>query len=328
MTGPPVYVRRFDRVTRALHVLSMHANGLPLVQLALSLDTDPDALREELRVYYAADMPLRYYPRISRPSTIRFHDADGIDAPPDEAEYVSAIPHSTAEVGADYVTVDELARVYRAGQDLLAVEPDNGDLDDALDSLMATALQGIGTRRSTWLAELVATVGQALRSNRKVRVRYARAWQPGIREHVIWPYRLTKTRRGWELDAGLDDDRTGTFLLSGLRDVLVLEETFRRPVDVDERITANRRVVVVDIAVPQDARWVVERFAESVEVVNETDDEIRMRAHLLEPVRERLALLQVVAGPSTFVYTPTPLRDVGTALAHRLLEHHRNSDGG
>ncbi|WP_129664690.1 hypothetical protein [Phytoactinopolyspora endophytica] len=33
------------------------------------------------------------------------------------------------------------------------------------------------------------------------------------------PFRLTTRRRGWELDAGLDDDRTGTFLLSGIRDV-------------------------------------------------------------------------------------------------------------
>ncbi|WP_222851009.1 WYL domain-containing protein [Phytoactinopolyspora mesophila] len=323
MTRPPVYVRRFDRVTRALNVLAMHANGLPLNQLAQALDTDPEALREELRVFFAADMPLRYYARISRPTTIRFHDADGDDAPPEHAEYVSAIPHSAMEVGADYVSVGELARIYRAGQDLLAIEPGNTDLEDALDALVATALQGIGTRRSAWLADLAARLGAALREHLHVRITYARAWQPGVREHVIRPYRLTKTRRGWELDAGLDDDHTGTFLLSGIRSAEVLEEAFDRPDDVDQRIARNRRTEPVDIAVPQDSRWVVERFAESVEVINETEDEVRLRAHLLEPIEERLALLHVVAGPSAFVYTPTRHRDVGVGLAKRLLEHHR-----
>lgn len=325
MSGAPGYVRRFDRVTRALNILSMHANGLPLRQLAESIDTDPEALREELRVYFAADMPLQYYPRISRPTTIRFHDADGEDAPPEEAAYVSAIPHSTLEVGADYVDVADLARIYRAGQDLLAVEPGNVDLENALDALVGTALQGIGTRRSVWLADLAARIGEALRKHRQIRIVYARAWEPGTREHVIRPYRLTKTRRGWELDAGVDDDRTSTFLLSGIRAADVLDETFSRPDDVEKRIAANRREQVVDIAVPQDRRWAVERFAESVEVINEDEDEVRLRAHLLEPVERRLALLMVVAGPSAFVYTPTHLRDVGTNFANRLLEHHRTN---
>jgi hypothetical protein len=154
VNSQPQYVYRFSRVTRALNVLAMHANGLPLNQLAESLQTDPKALREELRVYFAADMPLQYYARISRPSTIRFHDADGEDAAPEEAEYVSAIPHSAMEVGADYVSVGELARIYRAGQDLLAIEPGNADLEDALDTLTGTVLQGIGVHRSAWLAGL------------------------------------------------------------------------------------------------------------------------------------------------------------------------------
>jgi hypothetical protein len=324
VSRPPVYVRRFDRVARALNVLAMHANGLPLNQLAVLLGTDPVALREELRIFFAADMPLRYYARISRPTTLRFHNADGVDEPPEEAEYVSAIPNSAVEVGADYVSVGELAGIFRAGQDLLAIEPDNADLEDALDALTATALQGIGARRSAWLADLAAQLGAALREHRQVRIEYARAWQPGVREHVIKPYRLTKTRRGWELDAGLDDDHTGTFLLSGIRAAEVLDEPYERPADVDQRIARNRRVQAVDIAVPQDARWVVERFAESVEVVNESEGEVRLRAHLLEPIQERLALLHIVAGPSAFVYTPTHLRDAGAGLARRLLEHHRS----
>ncbi|NEE03763.1 WYL domain-containing protein [Phytoactinopolyspora halotolerans] len=320
---PPGYVRRFDRVTRALNLLAMHANGLPLRQLAASLDIDPDALLEELRAYYSADMPLRYYPPVVRPTTIRFHDADGAEVLPDEAEYVTAVPHPTVEVGADYVSVSDLARVYQAGQNLMALEPGNTDLEDALDALMGTALRGLGAKRSEWQTHLAARLGDALRQRRKIRITYARAWEPGVVERVIMPFRLTTTRRGWELDAAIDDERTGTFLLSGIRDVEILDEAFERPADVEERIAANRKEQAVYIAVPQDRRWVVERFAESVEVVRESDDEVRLRAYLLGPVEKRLALLMVVAGPRAFVYEPTGLRDAGTDLARRLLRHHR-----
>ncbi|NED94727.1 WYL domain-containing protein [Phytoactinopolyspora alkaliphila] len=204
-----------------------------------------------------------------------------------------------------------------------------GDLlESALEALLATTLQGIGARRSDWLAGLVATVGDALRTRHRLALIYARAWEPGVREHVIEPYRLTKTRRGWELDAGLPDERVGTFLLSGIRSATLLDEMFDRPPDVDARIARNRDVTAVDVVVPQDDRWVVERFAESVEVIHEDEGEVRLRAHLLPPVEHRLGLLLVVAGPRAFVVTPTHLRDVGVDLARELLSHHADGADG
>lgn len=328
MNATPRYVQRFDRVTRALNQLSLHAGGLPVRQLAERIGVDEATLRDELRAYYNADVDPPFN-RAVRQMTVFFRDADGEDALIAEAEFVSASPRPTREVGADYVTVDELARIYRAGQDLLMLEPDNDALDSALKALTATVLSGIGAGRSVWLADLAAKVGRALRERRRIRVTYARAWRPGVREHVLEPYRLTKTRRGWELDAGINGtDHVGTFLLSGVRDAEVLDETFERPADLDDRIAANRREHAVDLVVPQDSRWVVERFAESVEVVHEDEDTIRMRAYLLAPVQERLGLLLVDAGPEAFVYKPPNLRDVGIDLARDLLAHHEDIGSG
>jgi predicted DNA-binding transcriptional regulator YafY len=323
----PQYVRRFDRVTRALNELSMHAGGLPIATLADQLGTDAETLRAELRAYFRADVDPAFSPHAIRQTSIRFHDADGADTEPAVAEFVSASPRPTEEVGADYVTVGELARIYRAGQDLLAVEPANAALEGALNALTATVLAGLGASRSTWLAGLAASVGEALRSRRRMELTYARAWQPGVRTHVVEPYRLVRTRRGWELDAGFVEDdafdgRVGTFLLSGVRSAMVLEAGFDRPADADQLIAANRRTTAVDLVTPQDSRWVVDRFSESVEVLGADEDMIRMRAHLLPPVEPRLGLLLLVAGPDTWVNTPTNLRDAGIDLARDLLAHY------
>ncbi|SDU35234.1 WYL domain-containing protein [Jiangella alkaliphila] len=323
----PQYVRRFDRVTRALNELALHAGGLSIAVLAERVSTDAATLRAELRAYFRADVDPAFSPNAIRQTTIRFHDEDGVDVEPAEAEFVSTSPRPTEEVGADYVTVGELARIYRAGHDLLAVEPANAALESALQALTATVLAGLGTARSTWLAGLAASIGEALRSPRRVELTYARAWQPGVRTHVVEPYRLVKTRRGWELDAGFVEDdafggRVGSFLLSGVRDAVVLPSTFERPADADARIAANRRTTMVDLVAPQSSRWVIERFAESIEVLGEDEDMIRLRAHLLPPVEQRLGLLLLVAGPDTWVNTPTPLRDAGTTLARDLLDHY------
>lgn len=326
----PQYVRRFDRVTRALNELSLHAGGLPIAALAEHVGTDAATLRAELRAYFRADVDPAFSPNAIRQTGIRFHDADGADVEPAEAEFVSASPRPTEEIGADYVTVGELARIYRAGQDLLAVEPSNAALEGALNALTATVLAGLGTGgsgRTTWLSDLVASVGDALRSRRRMSLTYARAWQPGVRTHVVEPYRLVKTRRGWELDAGFVENdafggRVGTFLLSGVRSATVLAAGFDRPAGVDDLIAANRRTTAVDLVTPQDSRWAVDRFSESVEVLGADEDMIRMRAHLLPPVEARLGLLLLVAGPDTWVNTPTALRDAGTALARDLLAHY------
>jgi predicted DNA-binding transcriptional regulator YafY len=160
-----------------------------------------------------------------------------------------------------------------------------------------------------------------------VHIRYARKWTPGVVEHVIKPYRLVHTHRGWEVDAGVAgrDEYVPTFLLSGIRELAVLDETFERPMDVDEQIERNRREVAVTFVVPQGARWAVERHAESAEVLEEDEESVRLRANVLRPVQHRVGLVLLDASPDAFVTEPADLRNAGRDLARELLAHHRRS---
>jgi hypothetical protein len=114
-----------------------------------------------------------------------------------------------------------------------------------------------------------------------------------------------------------------TFLLSGIRELDVLVETFERPADVDERIERNRREVAVTFVVSQGARWVVERHAESAEVLEEDEESVKLRASVLPPVQRRVGLVLLIAGTDAFVTEPADLRDAGRDLARGLLTHHR-----
>jgi vacuolar-type H+-ATPase subunit F/Vma7 len=132
---------------------------------------------------------------------------------------------------------------------------------------------------------------------------------------------------GWEVDAGVVGraEYVPTFLLSGIRELDVLDETFERPADVDERIERNRREVAVTFVVPQGARWVVERHAESAEVLEEDEESVKLRANVLPPVRRRVGLVLLIAGTDAFVTEPANVRDAGRDLARELLAHHRRS---
>jgi proteasome accessory factor C len=141
---------------------------------------------------------------------------------------------------------------------------------------------------------------------------------------VVEPYRLVSTRRGWELDAGpLDGSgRPRTFLLSGIRSAQVLDEPYDLPAGVDEAIEANRQEVAVELVLPQEARWVAARFAERLDVLEEDESAVKVRAHVLPPVAERIGLMLVVAGPDAFVMAPAAVEQAGAELAARLLAHH------
>lgn len=325
MSRQPAYMHRFRRVTQALHILTHHPEGLPVAALADQLGVDEKTLRAEILAYYRADIDPASHTGLLRDIRIEFVGADpGADADPDEAAVVRVFSEQPAEeIGVAHLTVTELARVFRAGRDLLALEPGNTVLAEALSVLETTLLQGIEAPGGTWLADRASLFRQAIRERRRVRVRYSRTWQPGVRERVIEPHRLVRSRRGWELDADVvGGDAIRIFLLSGVQEAEVLDETFERSADVDARIAANRTETPVDIVVPQSARWAVERFAESVDVLQEDEESVKLRAHLLPPVRQRLGLMMLVAGPEAFVVTPAELVGSGRDLAHELLVHH------
>lgn len=157
-----------------------------------------------------------------------------------------------------------------------------------------------------------------------MRVEYTPVWHDDSMEHRIAPYRLLRTRRGWEVDAGMSADGrvVGSFLLTGIRDATLLEETFERPPEVEDRLAGHRRVRQIELVVPQDARWAVDRFAESSELLAEDEESVKVRVRLLSPVDRRLGILLLSAGPLAFVTDPPALADAGRRLARELLEHH------
>lgn len=327
---PPVFVRRFERVTHALRILTMHPDGLPLSRLAAELDVDEKTLREEIIAFYRADVDPAFGPGPDRTVRIEFLGPDGgpDEVEPAEAEIVRAsTDQPLAEIGVVHAPPAELANVYRAGQALLSLEPENAILEGALRALGDTMLRGIRPIDDYWKAELAATFINAIHDHRRVRISYTPVWRAESGDdHVIAPYRLLRTRRGWEVDAGVftdDGELVASFLLSGIREAVELDETFERSADIDLRIAANRREHEVEVVVPQDARWVVDRFAEGADVLAEDEESVKLRARLLPPVERRLGVLMLVAGTDAFVTYPPDLDNAGRHLAKELLDHHR-----
>ena len=325
----PRYVTRFARVARAMPILAMHPAGMRLSELAAQLRTSESELREEIRAYYQADVP----PGLSgayREPVIEFaagplpeEDEDLPD--PASAAYVRLRDLRTGpDVGAKFLSLGELAVVSRAGHDVLAEEPDNDVLESALTKLDDSVLDGFDRGGPRWLGDRARTLRQTARDCRRVRIVYARAWHPGVVERTIEPYQVVHTRRGWEVDAAVvgREGAVRTYLVSGIRTLDVLDETFTRPDDAAERVAENRQLRAVEVVVPQGARWAVELYAESAELLEEDEDSVKLRARLLRPVEQRLGLLLIAAGPDAFVVSPPELVDAARKLARDLLAHH------
>lgn len=333
-TATPGYVQRFTRITRALQILSMHPDGLPLARLAAMVDADERHLRDEIVTYYRAEIDPEYGDIAYHRVRIGFFGPRGDEeVEPSQAEVVRVFsPEPAAEVGVTHVTLGQLARIYRAGTALLADEPDNTTLAEALRILGEVALAGMEPPTTFGVTDLTGVLRSAIENRRSVQITYAPVWSPRLRDYMIEPHRLTNTRRGWEIDAGVVGSdgmyRVLSFLLSGVRSAQALDRTFQRPPDVDDLIAANRRERAVDVVVPQEARWAVERQAESVEVLQEDEESVKLRARLLPPVADRLGLIMLVAGEGGLVVEPAEFVDAGPDLAARLLAHHREPPPG
>jgi predicted DNA-binding transcriptional regulator YafY len=322
---PPRYVERLGRVAQALQLLVHHPDGLTLEHLAAELGTTPRELRAEILAYYSADIGPDRLHGLLRSPVLEFLGPDGSERDPAEAERVRLVDERpTDELGIAYVSAAELARVYESGQQLLSLEPGNTVLRGALLALESTALQGLETGTGAEQDDVAGRLRSAIDARRLVRISYARAWHPGVAERVVEPYRLLSTRRGWELDAGPLDasGRPRSYLLSGIRAAQALDESYDPPADLDEALEANRQEVAVEIVLPQEARWVAARFAERLDVVEEDESSVKIRAHVLPPVAERIGLVLVVAGPDAFVMSPAAYQPAGAELAARLLAHH------
>ncbi len=337
MTDPatPRYAQRFARIPAVLARLEHFPDGLAISELAAMFAVDPDELREDILAFYTADtgpsQPAGYFRR----AVVEFLGADGSEAFPDEATVVRVTdPRPAEELGVVYVDAAELALLFQAAADLLALEPDDEELAGAVRVLQDTMLppdqhgdHDVDQSEPAPLADagIPALVTRARTERRALRIRYSRAWEPGVSERIIEPYVMRHTRRGWEVDAGplQPDGSVRTFLLSNVRSAELLEDTFDVPSAAAAAIEASRRATTAEVVLPQSARWAADRFAERVAVLEEDEEALHLQVELLPPLVQRLGLLLTIAGPSAFVVAPSSLVDAPQQVATQLLEHHQ-----
>ena len=324
MTELAGYAKRLAALPRALGILELHPGGLPLADLAGELGVPADDLREVFLAYYRAD--LVELDDFDQPVVEFFApDADD-DVDPRTAQWVRVVSRDPEqELGVDHLGAEQLGHLFAAGSDLLALEPDNEVLRSALDAFQSALIPAEGDEAATWRAPTAQLLYRAAQERRRVRITYTRVWRPGAGERVIEPHRVVRTRRGWEVDAGPADDvaQVRTYLVSGISTCEVLDETFEPPADLDAQLAAQRSPVPVELVVPQERRWAVDRFAESVTVLADDEESVSLRADLLPPVHQRLGLLLLCCGPQAFVVGPEAFEPAGRDAAAALLEHHR-----
>jgi predicted DNA-binding transcriptional regulator YafY len=328
---PPVarFAERIASLSSALTILELHPAGLPLAQLASELDITTESLRQTLLAYYVADVAEQ------ADFALPVIEFVGGDEDPGQAEVVRVVsPDPERELGVEHLTAEQLGALHAAGSDLLALEPDNEVLLSAMAAFESSMWPVPAADAGGAGAEIAAAMNRAAQERRRVHIGYARAWQPGTSERVVEPYRVLRTRRGWEVDAGPVDDagRIRTYLVSGIQLIAAdketpsgpgtRDETFDRPSNVDQLIAEQRTAVDVELVVPQTGRWAVERFAESVTLLQDDEESVKVRAAFLPPVEQRVGLVLISCGPDAFVTTPPALVDAGVILARQLLDHH------
>lgn len=326
---PPRYALRVARLPEVFSLLAEHPDGLPLADLATRLNIPPAELRADLLAFFTAD--LGGLLGLTRPTVLEFLGPDGDDADPNDAEIVRIVDERPAEeLGVEYVDAATLGLVYNAALALAEIDPDDEDLQGALDVLAETMFgeelapprprAEHGVEKSP-----LELLQDAARDHQRVRIVYSRAWTQGVIDRVIEPYLLVQTRRGWEVDAGPPDadGNLRTFLLSNLRSCEVLDQTYDPPSDLERRLEAQRATRTVRVRLPHTARWAAEVYAEQVHVVADDELEVTLDLELLEPVERRVGLLLLAAGPDASVVDPPGMIAALAEVAGELLAHHR-----
>ena len=326
----PVFADRVAELPRLLDALQYHADGLRIDDLATEVGRSPDQVREALLTYYTTDFAHYEPDMIGRPPAIEFLSGpDEDDGDPATAAIVRLVTvDAERELGVDYLPVTELARLYRAGRNQQELDPGNEVLASAVDKLRRGLLPGVTSSGAPLAGERPpAAFARARRERHRIRISYARAWRPGVRGRVIEPYRMIRTRRGWEVDAGPADAEGNlrTYLLARVQEFEVLAERFSDPDDLDVLLARQRALTRVELIVPHETRWAVEKYAERADVVEENPRTVRLSAYLLEPVRFRVGLILLDGGVRAKVIDPIGLAEAGRELARILLAHYEDS---
>jgi len=245
------------------------------------------------------------------------------DPEPADTDVVAFSPSvAGGDLGLAHVDAGTLGPLLAAADQLGTLEPDNLPLASAVDILRSSLLAGV-TGHAAYRARTAATFQGAAAARRAMRITYASAWTAKVSTRTIHPYRVVSTRRGYEVDAGpLDDDgRPRTFLITGIRDFEVLDESFDVPPGASDAIEANRTLTPVTGVAPHRSMWAVRHWAERVDQANSDADDVAFTAWLLPPVAERVALICLAAGPGIDIDDDV-LAQAAPAMASDLLRHH------
>ncbi|MCY7372697.1 MAG: hypothetical protein LH461_03205, partial [Spirochaetaceae bacterium] len=196
MSRVAAYAARLAALPRALAILELHPAGLPLADLADELAVRPDDLREVFMAYYLAD--LVELGNFGQPVVEFFAPgATEEDVDPATAQWVRVVASDPEqELGVDHLSAEQLGRLFEAGTDLLALEPDNETLRSALDAFQGALWPAEGPSGAGWKAPVAQALHEAAQEQRRVRITYVRQWHPGSGQRVIEPYRRGRTPRG------------------------------------------------------------------------------------------------------------------------------------
>jgi proteasome accessory factor C len=308
-------------VGEVIHLVDLHG-PMSLRQLAELLDVSADEIRRQVETYSYEDASAPDW--VPGLVAVFVEPLDEEDPPvPSDDDRVRIVGHPDRLVlGIERFGASVFGPLYDAAADLSAREPDNTVLAEACRKLLDVFLPGVRPR-SPHQADALAQLESAIRGTRRACITYSRAWEPGTVERVIEPYGLTHTGRGQELDAGpvQADGRIRTYLISRIRAVEVLDETFVRPDAADALIAANRQVATVSGYMPIDRIWVLRKWSEEFRITGQDNQGVAFEAELLPPVSWRAGLMRIAGGPDAYLDEQT-LDEEAIALARRLWAHH------
>lgn len=247
-------------------------------------------------------------------------DLDAVAPPPSDDDWVELLEGIETAYGTNYFDADILGPLCQAADDLLEEEPDNDILAGAIERLRERFLPGLRPIQSD--SDIVGSIARAIAEGKKMRILYARMWKPGVTDRVIEPYKLIRTFRGVEVDAGpvQDDGDIRTFVVDRIRDFEVLDEPSAHDPDIEDIQRRHRAPMTVRGVVPNGSKWLVEDYAEAVRFFGADSEDVEFEADLLPPVAERVAII-LIAEPRAFV-VGDPFDSLRDEVAHRLLEHH------
>jgi proteasome accessory factor B len=138
---------------------------------------------------------------------------------PSEALAIYTAASNLAQSGDNFLARDLRSGLAKIGA---ALAPDAGPAsheERADASLTADSIQ----------RPMMETIRRAVRSNRKIRLRYWSAANGGERELTVTPYDVRFMERGWYLLANSDEHGVRPFKIGRVRGVEILPERFRFP---------------------------------------------------------------------------------------------------